>query len=232
MSSVERSLDLEQPTAFDFDGDGEDEAILTGASWVRDGASAPYARMWTLKGKKIEPYARAPEFASTDDIDDDGRPDLLTNGPYVAVPSSDSPEACGASEQRVTGPLLALHARPDGTFSAVDEQALTYAKRACPGRPKNILIKQTGNSQRGSADNLACARMWGVSETDITAMVTKECHALHVDVTRPEPPHLDAGRPDGATPDAGKTNCSGDVVCDDWARFRPWLHAKPPVSLK
>ncbi|HWL85501.1 MAG TPA: hypothetical protein VNO21_06845, partial [Polyangiaceae bacterium] len=112
-----------------------------------------------------------------------------------------------------------LHSHPDGSFAAADDTALAYAKKACPARPKSILSKPSADAaaQKSSADDVACARMWGVSEADITAWVTKECRPL---------------RPDAGAADAGKAACSGDVVCDDWPRFRAWLHAKPPLSLK
>jgi len=223
VSSVDRSLDLEQPAVFDFDGDGEDDVILTGASWVRDGVSSPYGRIWTFKGKKIEPYAPAPEFGAVEDIDDDGRPDLLTNGPYV-VDTADGPDAggCAGAERRIAGPLLALHSRPDGTFAAADEEAMAYAKKACPARPKMLVVKAGADAgaQGGSAgpDALVCARLWGASEADLGALMTKECRPLRA---------LDAG-----AGDAGKIACSGELLCDESARFRPWLHAKPPLSLK
>ncbi|WP_394823764.1 FG-GAP repeat domain-containing protein [Pendulispora albinea] len=258
VSSVDRSLDLEQPTVFDFDGDGQDEVLLTGSSWVRDGASSPYGRMWTLKGgKKIEPYARAPEFGSVEDIDDDGRPDLLTNGPYV-LEASPTLAACGVTERRIAGPLLVLHSLPDGSFAAADDHAMAYAKKACPARPKSILTSASGDAAAPGADSVdtvACARLWGMSEADLTALVNKECRALRpltdagarpLDTARP----LDAGaRPsdagarsadgggEGRDPrdprdTSGKASCSGEIVCDDWALFRPWLHAKPPLLLK
>ncbi|WP_394833605.1 VCBS repeat-containing protein [Pendulispora rubella] len=231
VSSVDRSLDLEQPTVFDYDGDGQDEVILTGASWVRDGVSQPYARLWTIKGKKIDAYSSggtAPEFGAVEDIDDDGRPDLLTNGVYTAE-APDAPDAagCGAPEHRLAGPLLALHSRADGTFSASDEVAFAYAKKACPARPKSLLVKDVpadASAQPASSlDNLVCARLWGVSEADVTAMIAKECR-----VPRPaDAGVLDAGK------DAGKAApCSGEILCDDAARFRPWLRAKPPLSLR
>jgi hypothetical protein len=236
LSGTMQSLDLEEPSVFDFNGDGEDEVILTGSRWEHEGPSVPYGRIWTFKAKKdgmspaspergrsqIEPYTAAPEFASTSDIDDDDRPDLLTNGLYMAIGEA----ACSGFGKEIAGPLLAAHSHSDGSFAMNDEAAIAFAKKRCPSRPKFIVDTESdggaveatdGGAESSAVDRLVCARLWGASEGDISAMVTKECKKLST-----------------ASGDAGACapEYRGDPVCEAWPKLKPWLKAKPPLLLK
>lgn len=206
VAGVDRSLDVADLAAFDFDGDGEPELVLHGTSWARDGAATPFARVYTFKKGVVAPYPGAPDaFVAVEDVDGDGRPDLVGNGPYAAVIAS----ACSGASRRVIGPALAAHSVSDGGFSSGDEAAAAFAKRGCPAPPETIL------ASGATATNLACARLWGKSEAEVAAAVARECKGRG-----------DAGDPCGATFD-------GDDVCARWtAAFRAWAHATPPVTLK
>src|SRR5581483_3662092 len=69
---------------FDYDGDGEDELIAVGTDQTKEGIKELLSWVLTVKNGAIQPYAAANNFpiARVEDIDRDGRPDLVGYGPY------------------------------------------------------------------------------------------------------------------------------------------------------
>lgn len=108
---------------YDFDGDGEEEAILTEHSNSL-GRQERSVTLWTFKAGRITPYAPAWQriAEAARDVDGDGRPDLLYR-PYWG-------------ERGPGGAELALaHALPNGTFSTSDAAAAAFHDKQPPPVP-------------------------------------------------------------------------------------------------
>jgi hypothetical protein len=154
--------------AFDFDGDGDDEVLLR-TGYERWDERERSGQLLTARGGSIAPYPRAAgiNIQFMDDIDEDGRPDLLTFGPYVPESTSCGPEP--NSQQYV---YLAAHSLLGGGFSMTDAEAIAYAKRACPEKPRAIEIDKLGAN---SMLDVRCARLWGMSSQDAVKAIQKAC---------------------------------------------------------
>ncbi|HEY1957470.1 MAG TPA: VCBS repeat-containing protein [Polyangiaceae bacterium] len=118
---------------FDFDGDGEDEAVVT--RW-----SSTF--LYTFKHGRIVPYPPAAAFTIDEvkDVDGDGRPDLIVR------PFGDAP----------TTVRLLAHALPDGAFTVRDALAVQHAQTACPRDPP--LTRDEDDEHL--ANDVACALLW------------------------------------------------------------------------
>jgi hypothetical protein len=152
---------------FDADGDGDDEVTLHGTR------AAPFSYgssgiLLTAHSGKIAPYPKAQgiDVAGVEDVDGDGRLDLLTPGPFPP----DDEVVCGDWKGSNDPPLLlAAHARGDGAFSFDD------AKKECPKAPAPPLI--VNSFAFDNLRNVRCARLWGASPAAVTAAVQKTCRA-------------------------------------------------------
>jgi len=197
------------PLLFDYDGDGESEAIVivetrevheSGWSFrVREG------KLWTALPGAVELYppARAITIEEARDIDGDHRPDLLTHGPYSELTTI----KCGSEESYpVYGPLLMAHALANGAFSFADSQARSFAKRECAAPPTAFLVAERERPEivdfELSARAIACARLWDVATPAITAEIAVRC------LTREPCP-----------------------TCDDAALLSRWVSLPPPLRL-
>jgi hypothetical protein len=115
----------------------------------------------TYKNGAIVEYPGLPKgVRSMEDVDADGRPDLVYF-PY-AQPRINS---CSRLDLEAAGPAMLAHARPDGTFSLDDDAAVAYARRACsPSTP-----------EAGRAPPELCARLSGASAADALAVLRQAC---------------------------------------------------------
>jgi hypothetical protein len=192
-------------SAYDYDRDGSPELALVLRAHHHEGPVFQQAHVWSFTEGGVFLYERALGLRLTDvrDVDGDGRPDLLTHGPY------DEPSAaCGSDfATQVHGPALALHALPDGSFSGTDAAARAFARTACPARPARLLARSAegGIDQEATARNVVCARLWGAPEAEVVAAVRRECPA-----------------PDPEAPCAG---------CEDVELLARWAHTSPPLTL-
>jgi hypothetical protein len=159
----------------DFDGDGDPELFTTleygaGASeWV-------VARLFvTYKNGRVTPYAPATGLpvARFEDVDKDGRPDLVLE---YEVGHGHRCDVEGSVPQIVT---LIAHTRADGTFSLSDAVARSeLAKRfKCTGLPAHVvtLPADIDAGDTISEKPIVCARLWGAKKDDVLAEIESVC---------------------------------------------------------
>jgi hypothetical protein len=129
--------------------------------------------MLTFASGAIGPYAKAGAVGieEVDDVDGDGRPDLVTRGAYGAVTMDD---AFGNSWP--AGPVLFLaHAQPDGTFVVGDPVSLAYTRGKCPARPALSFKEEELQFATGAERTVVCARLWGAAEAEVRRAWTAAC---------------------------------------------------------
>jgi hypothetical protein len=197
-------------TSFDFDGDGEDELIVIGHDQTKDGPRDPMAYIVEIKNGTVEPYPPAKDLPifRVEDVDRDGRPDFVSYGPYRARIGA----RCNGAPAQVVGPAMLVHSLPNGTFSMTDDRAIAFAKQHCE-KPGFTIARD--DEKRVDDDqtftNIACARLWGMSEAQAVSSVASSCVAI---------------RGDASCKESSLTSCVYPAEMMAWAR------AKPPLSLK
>ncbi|APR86813.1 hypothetical protein A7982_12162 [Minicystis rosea] len=163
-----RAADARVFEPFDYDGDGDDEVLLrtSHGSWS---AGESEGHVMTARGGTVTRYAPAAsiDVAGVEDVDGDGRPDLLTFGPYRPETQwcSFEPDPAGRVE-------LVAHALPGGDFSLKDAAASAFAKRACPAKPTALTVDKF---DAGSMTAVRCARLWGRSEAEAVRAIRRTC---------------------------------------------------------
>jgi hypothetical protein len=216
-----------EPVLFDFDGDGEDEFVVTGTAHVSEGSDRAFAQAWAVGRKGSPPWAIVDyelrgtfhDYYEVVDFDGDGRPDLMTHGPYEA-PSTR--HTCSAYPRTDYGPPLLAHSLANGTFSIDDAVAERYALRSCPRKPPSLLDppRAGARSDEHALLNVVCARMWGETEAEVVGRIKTECG-------------LPA--PKGACVEAGPEMIKeqGPIPrCADAEGMLRWAKILPPVRLK
>jgi hypothetical protein len=203
---------LDDVRTFDFDGDGEEELLVSARVHLRDGRATPVATVLSMSGGHLVPYApaRNVDFFEISDADNDGRPDLLTHGPFHGTVK----DSCDGSLSDVVGPVLLAHALADGTFSYTDAAATTVAKNACPEAPTRVVSRIAGSrevDETETANDVACARLWGTPPATVLAEIARECRPLR----------------------SGE-GCSKSALhaCRQAEMLRTWARARAPLRLK
>jgi len=169
------------PTFYDFDGDGEPEAIVLVETVETNESGRSFTvrrgRVWSAAGNQIELLPGARDFVVEEvrDVDGDGRPDLVTRGPYAALTTL----KCGGEEPYpVSGPPLLAHAVVGGTFAWSDAVALDFARRGCSAVPQPVMVEaQGGIDFAASARNVVCARLWVAATAPLAAEIASTCRA-------------------------------------------------------
>jgi hypothetical protein len=194
---------------FDYDGDGEPELLLKVDTTVHSGTGVARLEVLTGTGGAVRPYPPAASFAATswEDVDGDGRPDLL----FAGEPPEDIEEPTGdMNTSTFHDLLLAAHSVDGGRFSASDGAAADFARSQCPAPPSTIVAMADGAvNEPESVKNVHCARLWGVPTADLKAQIARDCV-----------PPTDHGRGP-----RGPHTCSNIDLMMEWAAF------VPPVSL-
>ena len=181
------------------------------------GASDSNWTIVTVHAGAVVPFSPVADLIVTDveDFDHDGRLDLVTPGPYVAH-MGDSTE--------ITGPSLLAHTVGDGTFAFDDALARGFARRHCPRRARDVVVRHAtpdGGLTDGeipSAGDLdleatgrraVCARIAGATVRDVLDQLATIC-ATYASRDR-----------DGGVP-AAPGACPGFL--------RAWASTTPPVT--
>ncbi len=181
---LETSLSVTR--TFDADGDGEPELLITA---TRDAPEYTLlsSSLWTFRNGKVSLYGegRLPAIVMMDDVDEDGRPDIVTRGPYQGRPTSWFSDI----ESPWLTPMFLAHALEDGGFAESDLVARSWVKRACRTKPKPIKLDGGPYVPDGNpiADQVVCARVWGASEAEAIANVKSVCEAQDSDAAAHAP---------------------------------------------
>ncbi len=196
--------------AFDFDGDGEDEYILIGHDQTKDGPRDPMAYIVEFKNNAVSMYPPAKDLPifRVEDVDRDGRLDFVSYGPYRAR----VPARCNGAPAQVVGPAMLVHSLPNGTFSMTDDRSIAFAKQHCE-KPGFTVARDDEKHVDDDQTfvNIACARLWGMSEGQAVSAVASSCSAIR-----------------------GEAGCrdSALTACVYPAEMTAWARAKPPLTLK
>jgi len=201
---------IDTQSDFDFDGDGEDEFIAIAHDQTKDGPRDPLAFIVEVKNgtAQIYPPSKDLPIFRVEDVDRDGRPDFVSYGPYRARP----PARCNGAPSQVVGPAMLVHSLPDGKFSMTDEKAIAFAKQHCE-KPGFTVARDDEKHVDDDQTfvNIACARLWGMSEAQAVSSVQSSCTAI---------------RGEAGCKDTSLTACVYPAEMTAWAR------AKPPLTLK
>ncbi len=177
------SLNADTET-FDYDGDGEPELGLVLTLGQNEAEDPVRGRVWTFRDGAIALFApsRDVEVIEVQDVDHDGRPDLLATAPFNAIAEA---EGSGFS-YAIDGPRWVFHSVAGGAFSSTDAVAVGAARTACPSAPGRALRTPT---------EVACARAWNLAPAAVEAAITRGCRRRATGVASGEPcTELDAMR--------------------------------------
>lgn len=156
--------------AYDYDGDGSSEAVVRWSDIGNESSEASPLSILTARGGVVRPYQPSggvPAFERIVDVDDDGRPDLVSTMKYSMSADSDG---------ELRGSILSVaHARADGTFSTDDAEARAFTEAQCTAPPERILVASVDDEDTiDTSSTLAavvCARFYGERAERIVARI-------------------------------------------------------------
>jgi hypothetical protein len=156
----------------DLDGDGREELFVWIGRAEYEATPRGEVLVLTARDGAVAPFAPAQVGVPIDeveDVDGDGRPDLVSCTPYCGV----SP--WGASPVPAGGPRNVFRSLPGGAFSSTDPLVLARLRAACPARPERFLPQRPGETGYEEAlTAVSCARMWGVATDEIVRAIRAE----------------------------------------------------------
>jgi hypothetical protein len=166
---------------FDWDGDGDDEVFVRGIRGTNDIPDEERAQVWSFQtgdaGTRIAPYPPSSSFTiiGTQDVDADGRPDLMVT--FFGTGKDGPP----------TSRRFAAHSLADGTFSVKDAAAVIWAEKQCPTDPASSFTAEPDASFDGAtADVIVCGEIWGHDMSKYCA--GKSCPAWTQKLVKTKPP--------------------------------------------
>ena len=173
---------------YDYDGDGASELLLMESSHYGGEEHNYHRTLYTFKDGEILQYEPTKKLDIRDvvDADRDGRPDLVTPGPFIVT------GPCGLDGHDYRGPLQLAHSLPDGTFSQ-DDAAAKEAVRVPCGPMQRELVSMTRARSGTSVDpddtakRITCARIYGMTDREAAQRVRARYPFPHKkDDTEPE----------------------------------------------
>lgn len=163
--------------AYDYDGDGSSEAFARLSEFENESAGSTEISLMTVRGGVVRPYdpiGGVPAFDRVIDVDDDGRPDLVSTNKYSVSLDSDS-EPRGSI-------LTVAHSRPDGTFSTDDARARAFIESQCTAPPERIVVPSSDDDDEIDATAtlgaVVCARYYGERAESIVARIHADARNL------------------------------------------------------
>lgn len=185
-----QNLSVTTLRAEDTNGDGRKELFVCldldhlepGPGFMRS-SSVRACRVLAARGDAVaEAVGDDIWIERVEDVDRDGRLDLLTHSPFRALARLEDGycSLANCSQDPARGPLWLLHSRGDGHFAPDDAVAHQHAKRACPAAPRSLL-SNTGLAQKDFVElvnGLACAEAWRVDPTRLRTELARARSAL------------------------------------------------------
>ena len=215
----------EEPIFFDYDGDGESEVFVSGVP-IGLGADEYHGQewheVWTFRGGEWKPYPVTNDFAIQEavDVDEDGRPDFRSRGPYERIQTL---SGMAGSMSRAVDPLFVVHSRRDGTFRANDDVARAAVAAECQSTRLD-LTADAGDLDVNDISMTAfvCARLEGASAAEIKRALKPHCKSFVDDVTKIGPGRcretirevIGVTPPFRITVDAGASDATADAAHD------------------
>ena len=160
---------------FDFDGDDDPEAVLTYRFDGHESASREASAILTHAQGAVAPYAPYQRFSAVQaiqDVNGDGRPDLLLASPWSAVEPT-------AMDGALKGPRFLAVSRPDGSFDPKAPTAALFMRAQCQPWRQNwhhgylsLTLGPLDSDLNNEAFRtvlwgVACARTFGYSEAQV-----------------------------------------------------------------
>ncbi len=161
------TLTVETPRFFDYDGDGIDEVILSSHAHT-EGYSPRAFELWTAVDDAVVRYPNplTTRIVDIEDVDHDGRPDLLT---IEAGADLVSP----IGEPRRAGPIVTYHSLPGGTFSGRDGVARALFEKECRPALRTLTAASLPEDDETLVTHLVCARAAGMPARAIRELLEK-----------------------------------------------------------
>jgi hypothetical protein len=162
-------------TVFDWDDDGEPEAVFGVEGFADEGNGYAGSRAAiTFRDGAPSPFGPKLSNGLTDvrDVDGDGRPDWIVDAPWNPY----KPSCLSGSPTNLTPLTLVMHSLPGGSFSLTDGVAAGAARRACASVPAAPLVVRDGEGldYEATAARMACARVAGRSGADLVRALRSE----------------------------------------------------------
>lgn len=185
--------------SFDYDGDGIPEVLTVTSNEGSHKSPDDPGKLWTYRDGRTMLYPPAAAIKDISllmqDVDGDGRPDLLSLSPYA----EDAPD-CRDGGHRFFEFPLAYHSLPGGAFRADDDAAIAYARQQCPSRPVE-LVEADAEADALSQDEqvakrIVCARLWGTSNAEVLRSLGRRCKTFGYYDLCPSPTDTQKPRPD------------------------------------
>ncbi|MDP3212473.1 MAG: VCBS repeat-containing protein, partial [Deltaproteobacteria bacterium] len=178
----ESFLIIRGTSVFDFDGDGEPEFVLRQSSASRGGART-WLSAFRFVGGRAVPFPLPDGAQDLEDVDGDGRPDVVIEHRAFEWMSCETGSDRGT--EGVEAPRTVARSLPGGTFSVRDPAVAAENLRECGPRPARIVARDADGvvDDEATARNVVCAGAWGVPRAQIVAALrtcrdfapTREC---------------------------------------------------------
>jgi hypothetical protein len=194
---------------FDYDGDGIVEAISNQESHGEDDGPPDHYNVHAIRNGSVVEYppAHGLSVASVDDVDKDGRPDLLV----VSHAANTSNGGHAGTEAHFIG---LAHSLPAGIFSLSDAAVQAFYRARCRAVPSSI-VSRKGNHRDDVATgtNIVCARAWGMSEAAVGTALQSSCSGWSRELGDRDP-----------------ENVPTEVPCPAW--WKDWLKEASDMGLR